>query len=102
MLKMLLPLNVLSTVGFVTFVTSSAAHLNISFNCKRPSLLMSPIMIVTKHDWHWLDNMNVPGCRLLSPPPPPHQTGHETRPHHYCGNGDNTDMTLCRVPPEVR
>ena len=77
--------NVLSTVGFVTFVTSSAAHLNISFNCKRPSLLMRPIIIVPKHDWHWLDNMNVPGYRLLSPPPPPHQTGHETRPHHYCG-----------------
>ena len=76
---MSLPFNVLSTVGFVTFVTSSAAHLNISFNCKRPSLLMRPIIIVPKHDWHWLDNMNVPGCWMQTAFTPTTPTSDRTR-----------------------
>ena len=103
-LKMSLPFIILSTVVFITFVTSSAAHLNVSFNCKRPSLLMKPIMIVTKHDWHWLDNMNVPGCWMQTAFTPTTPTSDRTRDKatSLLWDTDNTGMTRSRVPQEVR
>ena len=101
---MSLPFIILSTVVFITFVTSSAAHLNTSFNCKRPSLLMKPIMIVTKHDWHWLDNMNVPGCWMQTAFTPTTPTSDRTRDKatSLLWDTDNTGMTRSRVPQEVR
>ena len=60
-------------------------------------------MIVTKHDWHWLDNMNVPGCWMqtaFTPTPTSDRT--RDKATSLLWDTDNTGMTRSRVPQEVR